>query len=541
MTLLGVLSALQAELIEKQAELVQLESRRSPIQPRAVLSQTQIQSPARPYSPRLKVTAQTQSWPEFEITRAAREQRKEASRHAELHERNSQVEAQLRESQLEKAQLCQQLEMQQQNERNISHELDELRTRCSLMQTGEFSALRNEAQLLEQEQALTERLHSENTQLQSENTQLQREIVQLQSENARLKHVTQQQKSAQHQDVTRTNHADLDRARLEAENSQLRQAESLGSAQLDQLQYDLEQLQSQAGGTTHSTAVRLEQLEQDNMRLSEIIFALPDFADFAHIAAEHTGGLAYVGGHPELERKFLAGRYMHNAHSCPKVSPSKEHKSWVPRTVYDAAEDFRRRHMSSIDPELIKHLVWRLARLLIRNAQLGAKLPHDRLTAAVSDLKRQLKQRESKRVKQSSVTKAKHKPLRGVEQTRPSNNARKIEQERVLTSAIKHLSDEVTRLIEASDCANCSLIPPTIAHDEIWRQLGCGAVHKVDELGELVLKYTTQLRHQTQDALIDVPLSSASNAVLSHQNRFCQLLDDSVLQCRCEVATLFGV
>ena len=91
MTLLGVLSALQAELIEKQAELVQLESRRSPIQPRAVLSQTQIQSPARPYSPRLKVTAQTQSWPEFEITRAAREQRKEASRHAELHERNSQV------------------------------------------------------------------------------------------------------------------------------------------------------------------------------------------------------------------------------------------------------------------------------------------------------------------------------------------------------------------------------------------------------------------------------------------------------------------
>ena len=71
MTLLGVLSALQAELIEKQAELVQLESRRSPIQPRDVLSQTQ--------------------WPEFEITRAAREQRNEASRHAELHERNSQV------------------------------------------------------------------------------------------------------------------------------------------------------------------------------------------------------------------------------------------------------------------------------------------------------------------------------------------------------------------------------------------------------------------------------------------------------------------
>ena len=48
--------------------------------------------------------------------------------------------------------------------------------------------------------------------------------------------------------------------------------------------------------------------------------------------------------------------------------------------------------MSSTDPELIKHLVWRLARLLIRNAQLGAKLPHDRLTATVSDLKRQLKQ-----------------------------------------------------------------------------------------------------------------------------------------------------
>ena len=273
------------------------------------------------------------------------------------------METQLRESQLEKAQLCQQLEMQQQNERNISDELDELRTRCSLMQTGELSPLRNRAQLLEQEQALTERLHSENTQLQSENTQLQSEIMQIQSENARLKHVTQQQKSVQHQDVTRTNHADLDRARLEAENSKLRQAESLASAQLAQVQYDLEQLQLQAGGTTQSTAVRLEQLEQDNMRLSEIIFALPEFADFAHIAAEHTGGLAYVGdhlkstingaqrlnapvcglgGHPELERKFLAGRYMHNADSCPKVSPSKEHKSWVPRTVYDAAEDFRR-------------------------------------------------------------------------------------------------------------------------------------------------------------------------------------------------------
>ena len=52
---------------------------------------------------------------------------------------------------------------------------------------------------------------------------------------------------------------------------------------------------------------------------------------------------------------------------------------------------------------------------------------------------------ESKRVKELSLTKAKHKPLRAVEQTRPSDNGGQIEQasERVLTSAIKHLSGEV--------------------------------------------------------------------------------------------------